>query len=611
MDTEFQLTDLKNIVSRRKKGLLITFTSIFFIGIIVAIALPPIYLSDAIIRMEDQQISEDIVPSTISEYVEEQIAKISQQVLNRDRLVNLAEKLNLISGVKAEDAAQVVDKMKKNILLEAIESDISNSETQRKGHPIVTTAFKISYQGDDPYIVQKVTNTLSNLFLEEDIKRREGVVSATNEFLQTEQERLKSEINAYEKKISEFKEAHLHELPNDQGSNLQAISRLEREMDQHENRLQMLKEKEMLLNTQLAKVEPLTPIMVEGSNIASNPNQRLKELYLQLTRLRSVYSEKHPDIKKIKNEINELETQVKHSDISVEKVKRLNHLENQLAEMQRAYGPEHPEIKDRNQLAEMQRAYGPEHPEIKAIKREIAILKPEVNNLMTEAVKIKISEEKPDNPAYISLVAQINTIKMEMASLLADSKQIAQDIIKFQTRVEKAPFVEKELNALQRDLDSAQDKYSEISNKLMEARVSKELESMQKAQRFSITSSAYLPVKPFKPNRLLIILLGFVFALVLSSLFVAAREGMDDTVKTTDQIKSITGMPVLTSVSYIVTTEEKHSRRIKKFIWSLAVFLALGVLLIVVNQFIISFDNLVLKFDQIWTIILERIKMIA
>ena len=86
---------------------------------------------------------------------------------------------------------------------------------------------------------------------------------------------------------------------------------------------------------------------------------------------------------------------------------------------------------------------------------------------------------------------------------------------------------------------------------------------------------------------------------------------MDDTVKTTDQIKSITGVPVLTSVSYIVTTEEKHSKRLKKFIWSLAVFLALGVLLIVVNQFIISFDKLVLKFDQIWTIILERIKMIA
>ena len=59
MDNEFQLNDLKNIVSRRKKGLFITFMSIFVIGIVVAIALPPIYLSEAIIRMEDQKISED------------------------------------------------------------------------------------------------------------------------------------------------------------------------------------------------------------------------------------------------------------------------------------------------------------------------------------------------------------------------------------------------------------------------------------------------------------------------------------------------------------------------------------------------------------------------
>jgi uncharacterized protein involved in exopolysaccharide biosynthesis len=541
--------------------------------------------------MEDQQISEDIVSSTIPEYVDEQVAKIGQQVLNRGRLMEISEKLNLFSESKAEDVARFVDKMKKNIVLEATESDISSSESQRKGPPIVTTAFKLSYQGDDPHIVQKVTATLADLFLEEDIKRRERVVSATNEFLKAEQERLKSEINAYEKKISEFKQAHLHELPEDQGSNLQAISRLERELDQNENRVQLLQEKEMLLNSQLAKVEPLTPIVVEGSNISTNPNQRLKELYLQLTRLRSVYSEKHPDIKKIKNEIKELETQVKHSDTSVVKVKRLNQLEDQLAEMQRVYGPE--------------------HPEVKVIKREIAILKPEVDNLLTEAAKIKISEERPDNPAYISLVTQTNAIKMEIQALQADSKQIAQDIVKFQKRIEKAPFVEKELNALRRDLESAQDKYSEISSKLLEARVSKELESMQKAQRFSITSSAYLPVEPFKPDRLLIILLGFVSALVVSSLFVALREGMDDSLKTTDQIKAITGVPVLTSVSYIVTSEEMRSRRLKKFIWSLAVFLAFGVLLIVVNQFIMSFDDLVLKFDQIWTIILERIKMIA
>jgi hypothetical protein len=230
---------------------------------------------------------------------------------------------------------------------------------------------------------------------------------------------------------------------------------------------------------------------------------------------------------------------------------------------------------------------------------------------MTETVKIKISQEKPDNPAYISLVTQLKALKMEMQAIETDKNQIIKEIDKFQRRIEKTPFVEKELNALLRDWESTQAKYLDISNKLMEAQVSKGLEGKEQSQRVSIASPAYYPTEPFKPNRLLIIMLSFVFALVAGSLFVAFREGMDDTLKNTDVIKSITGVPVLTSISYIVTNEEKRAKRHKKFIWSLAVFFALGVILIVVDQFIISFDNLALKFDQIWTIIMERIKMIA
>ena len=94
-------------------------------------------------------------------------------------------------------------------------------------------AFKLSYQGDDPHTVQKVTDTLSNLFLEEDIKRRERVVFATNEFLQAEQERLKSEINAYEKKISEFKKAHLQSFRMIKDPIFRLFLRLEREIDQN------------------------------------------------------------------------------------------------------------------------------------------------------------------------------------------------------------------------------------------------------------------------------------------------------------------------------------------------------------------------------------------
>ena len=591
MYKEPELKDIKYVMSRRKKGFLAIFAIIILAGLIIATALPPIYKSEAIIRVDEQEISEDFVQSTVSEFVGERISKISQQVLNRAKLVEIANlhRLHADERDKISDS-EIVKQMKQDIILEPIISDLQSERTGRNTS-VVTIAFNLSYQGKDPVTVQKVTETLSNLFLEEDTKRREKIVSATTTFLKEELERLKNEINSHEMKISEFKTEHQKVLPEEKNYNFQAIIRLERELDKAEGRSRLLREREMLLEAQLARVEPLSPIIVEGENVATNPNQRLKQLYLELTTLRSLYSEKHPDIKKVKNEIKELETQVEASDVSVVKVKRLQQLEDQLAEMKGVHGPS--------------------HPEIKAIKREISILKPEVNNLMTETVKTKIAQEKPDNPAYISLVTQLNALKMEIESIETDKNQIIKEIDKFQRRIEKTPFVEKELNALLRDHESAQAKYLDISNKLMEAQVSKGLEGKEQSQRVSIASPAYYPTEPFKPNRLLIIILSFVSALVMGSLFVALREGMDDTVKSADAIKSITGVPILATVSYIVTNEEKRAKRYKKFIWCLAVFLALGIFFIIVDRFIISFDNLVLKFDQIWTIIVERIKMIV
>jgi uncharacterized protein involved in exopolysaccharide biosynthesis len=590
MDAGLQLTDLKTIIRRRKKGFWAVFMIIFLAGIIVAIALPPIYKSEAIIQVVQQEISEDFVQSTISEYMEERIAKINQRILHRDNLLKIADDFNLYSdGEDRLSNSAITRKIKQNITLEPIVSDLQVQIKNRSSS--FNLAFALSYQGEDPESVMKVTERLSNLFLEEDIKRRERVVSSTNEFLKAEQMRIKSEIDAHEKKISDFKKAHLHELPKEQGYNFQAILRLERDLDNAESQLRLLREKEMLLNSQLARIEPLTPILVEGDNVATNPNQRLKQLYLELTRLRSLYSEKHPDIKKLKNEIRELETQVKTSDVSIVKIKRLQQLEDQLAEMEGIYGPN--------------------HPEIKAVKREIAILKPEVSGLMTEAVKIKISEEKPDNPAYINLVTQINAIEMEMEAIEADKKQIRQEIDKLQSRIEKAPFVEKDLNALMRDLDSSQTKYRDISNKLMEARIAGELEDTQQADRVSIASSAYLPSEPFKPNRLLILMMGFVNAFVIGSLFVALREGMDNNVRTTEQIKQLTGVPVLSSISYIVTDEDRRFKRKRNFLVGFAVILTIGILLVIIDQFVISYEDLSIKIDQIWSIILERIKMIA
>jgi uncharacterized protein involved in exopolysaccharide biosynthesis len=583
MEKELGITDISGFVRRRKKGFMTAFLLLFIIGLGITVFLPPIFRSVTMIRVEDQQIPKDYVQPTITDYVEERIEKISQQILSRPNLMRIVGKYNLYPELKdRKTPTEIVAKMRKDINLETI---VAEMKSRKAGRNItVTVAFNLSYEGKDPETVKKVAETLGNLYLEEDIKRRELLGSVTTDFLQEELKRLENDITLQEKKISQFKKKHLRELPADQNNNVQAISRLERAMDNTEMQIRLLQEKKLLMESKLATVEPLTPIVIDGQKVAANPSQRLKELHLQLASMQSVYSDKHPDIKKIKREISELETQVQSSDVTIEKLKRLEQLENDLAVAQAKLGAK--------------------HPDVKAMKIEIQTLSKDVKGLVTEKGKLKVSQENPDNPVYINLKTQVESYQMEIDALQKDKADLLAEVQIYQSRLARAPNVERQLAALTRDYENSQKKHGEISNKLMDAKASRELEGKKQGERFSIASPAYLPLKPTKPNRLAILLLSFLIAFGVGSLLAVFREGIDNSIRSASQLKEITGVPVLTSVSYIVTDEEKRSNRLKILGWFLILFIVIGAGLFCVNQYVI-------KLDDLWTIILDRLKMFA
>ena len=138
----------------------------------------------------------------------------------------------------------------------------------------------------------------------------------------------------------------------------------------------------------------------------------------------------------------------------------------------------------------------------------------------------------------------------------------------------------------------------------MTAQATREIEGKQQGERFVIASPAYLPTKPFKPNRLMIILVSFIIAIGISFIFTAFQEGLDDSVKTADQLKQITGVPLFSTISFIRTDNEKRLQRLKLIAWFCIIVACIGVALYFVNQNFI-------KLDYLWSIIVERLKMIA
>jgi uncharacterized protein involved in exopolysaccharide biosynthesis len=581
MDAQLEIQDLKGVIRsvfrRRKKSFFVSFLSIFLLAGVIAFMLPPIYLSQSTVFVEGQQIPEDFVKTTITTYVEERLQVIQQQIMGRTKLLSIIDQFNLYSEMREKHTTEeMIAKMRNDIELKTISASVVD---RRSGRPSTATiAFTLSYEGREPAKVQKVANVLASFFLEEDLRRRADLASATTNFLEQESENLEKQILILENKISKFKKAHIGELPEFSNVNLQAIARLEGELDRIIARISTAKEQKIYLKAQIANVEPLKPIVTEQGKVTRNPKERLKGLRLELLSLQSTLSKRHPDIKKLKKEIKELEAQVGKSDDSVAKVRRLSELEGQLAVLKGKLGPK--------------------HPDVIRLSREVRVLSKEVDELLTEKSKIEASEEKPDNPAYITLMTRIAAVELEIESLLDERKKIKKRKGEYESKIERAPLVEKEYLELTRDYENAKRKHSEIVSKLLTAKISQGMEQTQRGERFTIAEPAQLPEKPYKPDRMMIILLGFVLALGAGIGLAAVQEGLDNTVKGADELNSITGLPVFSVVSLMETDEERRARLKRRI---LLVATAIGVIvvaLILVNQFVMPLDIIWAKLQR-------------
>jgi uncharacterized protein involved in exopolysaccharide biosynthesis len=569
MQEKADIKQVKGILRRRKKSFALTFLLLFGAGALIAFVLPPIYQSKSTILIEGQQIPPEYVMTTITSFVEERLQVITQRIMSRSKLMEIISRFDLYRDMRDRyTTEEVIEKMREDIKFQTISAEVID---RRTGRPTAATiAFSLSYEGKHPGTVQKVANVLASLYLEENLKAREERASNTTEFLQQELTEIKEQIDTLQNKISDFKKSHITELPEYNVVNLQTIARLERDLDQVRLQVNALKERKILLEGQIVNVDPLRPIVTEEGKTIMNPTERLKYLRLQLISLQSNLSEKHPDIKKLKKEIHELESQVGEVDDSVEKIRRLEDL--------------------KGQLAAMKGELGPKHPDVVKLSREVDALSNEVEHLGTEKAVLELEDEKPDNPAYISLKTQIASADMEIQSLTEQEKEIRKGIREYEEKMEKAPLVEKEYSNLLRDYDNARAKYNELMNKFMEARVAQGMEESQRGERFTIIDPAQLPEKPYKPNRLAILLIGLVLALGGGVGLAALRETMDTSIKGVEELYRLAGVPVLSAISLIQTPQERKARRVKWAVVALGSIAAVGVSLFLIDQFVMPLD---------------------
>lgn len=250
----------------------------------------------------------------------------------------------------------------------------------------------------------------------------------------------------------------------------------------------------------------------------------------------------------------------------------------------------------RMELVYLKTRFSDEYPDVIKVKAEIAELESQLGE------KSKKGEKTPDNVAYITLASQLSSTQAEINSVKEQIKDLQRSRADYQSRIEATPRVEEAYTALMVVRDSTQAKYHDLMRKHMEAKMAYGLEKEQKGERFTLVDPARFPEKPYKPNRLAIMLIGLVLGIGAGAGMGYLREYTDLSVRSVETLVRATAFPVLASVPEIVTPKQAIKRNVKRAVLSIAVML-------VIVGGLAAFHLLVMDLNIFWAKVMRRMAL--
>jgi polysaccharide biosynthesis transport protein len=437
-----------------KKKLIIASIAIVGAALSVAVVrrMPPIYVSEALVLIDSQKISEKFVSSSVSVELQDRIATISQQILSTSRLQKIISSFDLYRNErKSMFPEEVLDLMRRDISIQ-----MDRTWSNKPG------AFRVSYQGKDPKVVARVANRIANLYIEENSKTRETQAEGTSEFIDRQLAEAKARLDELEAAVSQFKLKYNGELPEQQGALISTLGRLEVELETNRDALNRAQESKAMLESNLATVEASLQAMATA-----------------------------PDWSR------EAATAFVPSVAGTPPAKQSELLEAQLSVLTSRYGPNHPDVKRLE--AELAAAKAAEAAQPVAAPAHAS---PNAEPPAREPSGADSSER------LASLKMQIGVAEREIDFRTEEQARISSEMKDNSERINRLPLREQEMARVTRDYEISKANYRNLLDKKLAAGMATDLERGQNTERFILLNPAEVPEKPRRPKKPLLYALG-------------------------------------------------------------------------------------------------------
>jgi succinoglycan biosynthesis transport protein ExoP len=516
-------------MQRRGRPMLICAAGVLTLFCLAAFFWPPTYRSTGTILIEQQEIPEDFVHSAITSYADQRVQVISQRVMTSSNLLDIIRKYDLYPEARRTKAREViVADMRDDIKLNMISADVMDPRQGRATK--ATIAFSVSFESRSPQLAAAVANELTSLYLRENLETRKQQAEGTADFLGTEAARIGAQVTELERKLADFKAKNANSLPEYAQLNVQLASRAQDDMRELDARVRALDQQIVFSESQLAQINPTSTLYGDTGQRVLGAKDQLKVLQTKYAAAIATYSDTHPDVVRLKGEIEGLEKELgSQSDYR-----------DSERELEQA----------RTDLAVARQTHTDAYPDVVRLTDRVSQLEARLKEApRTPATPVRA--EQPDNPAYIQIQANLQAAKSERASLLAQRSQLHERLTELERRSATAPAIERDYTAQMNDLTSAQKKHAEVQQKQMEAQLASNLETERKGERFVLIEPPLEPQKPVSPNRWLILALGAVLALGAAIGLMQLLETLDTRIRGREDIIALLTVPPLAVIPWI------------------------------------------------------------
>jgi polysaccharide chain length determinant protein (PEP-CTERM system associated) len=509
----FDLQRYLGIVRRRHLHFLIPLFVVWVAVWGASWVLPPRYQSSTLILVAQPTMPKDYVTPNVNEDLQDRLQSITQQILSRTRLLHIIDQYNLYAdpGQRQISPDDKVERMRKDINIELVR-DAGNQ----------ITAFNVSYASRDPHVAQKVTGELTNLFISENLQVQQTQSEDTTKFLETQLETARQSLSEQEDKVRQFKAQHVGEMPEQLSSNLQILGGLQAQLQSDEDALNTAKQQGVYLQTLADQSRTLQGSTKSGdAPSAGLPglDQELDRLKAQLADLSSHYTDRHPDVRKVKEQIAKTERM-------------------------------------RDQL--------------------LAAAKEHANDPDTANPPIA---DPGQSVASAQIQSQLRSNKLEIANRERSIAGLKVKIDEYQGRLNQEPIREQQLADLTRGYEQSKANYDDLLKKKNGSAMATSMVMMQQGERFTIVDPPSLPAKPEFPNRLKFCGFGLVLGMGLGVVVAGAFEMKDDRVHGEKELKNLLPAMIIAEIPAIVNdADQRRAQRRMWLGWATAVIVGVTIL---------------------------------